>query len=87
MEERFANKLQSDMERTFCLDRLGVGQRNVAKFFNVQGNGTSNQTTSYRNQNINGNSMARRVMNGGIRQPRNLQQQQQQQSQYRKTLS
>ena len=82
--ERFANKLQSDMERK-GLDRLGVGQRNVAKFFNVQGNGTSNQTTSYRNP-INGNSMARRVMNGGIRQPRNLQQQQQQQSQYRKNV-
>eukprot|EP00943_MAST-04B_sp_MAST-4B-sp1_P007874 g7874.t1 len=64
--ERFAQKLQRDMERK-GLDRLGVGQRNVAKFYNVQGNGSSNQTTSYRNP-INGSSMARRVMNGGTRQ-------------------
>ena len=68
--ERFASQLRKDIEQK-GLDRLGVGQRNIAKFYNAQGNGTSAQSASYR-KTVCGNTMAKRVMNGGVRLQKSL---------------
>ena len=62
--ERFASQLQKKIEQK-GLDRLGVGQRNIAKFYNAQGNGTSAQSASYRKTVCA--TLAKRVMNGGVR--------------------